>query len=129
MTEDQKEVVDFYSGACIAMFAVVVVWLVIYHFIMYVKKALFGSAKTVGKASSIAYRHVGGIQAYVPVVNRSEFVTPLICANVDNVPLHHLPINYSANERGVMNSFNKYHFFVLISLQNITFLLIDFYLL
>lgn len=99
MTDDQKKVVNFYSGACISMFVVVIAWIVAYNFVKYVKKGIFGSKKTVGRASSIAFRHVSGIQAYVPVVNRSEFVTPLICADVSNIPLHHLPINFGSAER------------------------------
>lgn len=101
MTDDQKNVVEFYSGACISMFVIVCAWFFLYHSYTYIKKAIYGHTKTVGKASSIAFRHVGGIQAYIPIVNRKEFVTPLICVNAQQLPLHNLPVNRGSSEREV----------------------------
>lgn len=56
MTSDQKGVVDFYSGACIAMFAVVIAWIVFYHIIFYIYSSIWGKTTTVGRASNIAFR-------------------------------------------------------------------------
>lgn len=132
MTNDQKNVVDFYSGACISMFAITVAWLFLYQSVMWFYHRICGKTKTVGKACSIPFRsrilpsfalqqltvdrpdrHVSGIQAYIPVVNRSEFVTPLICADLSThqVPLHHLPVNMASSDSQVsLFSSSSFHF-------------------
>jgi hypothetical protein len=130
MTDDQKGVVNFYSGACISMFTITVAWLFLYHSVMWLYSRICGKTKTVGKACSIPFRssllslssllsiltksidrHVNGIQAYVPVVNRNEFVTPLICADLSThkVPLHHLPVYVTSNDTQVSLFFTSPH--------------------
>ena len=56
MTDDQKHVVNFYSGACISMFAITVAWLFLYQTVMWFYYRIFGKSKAVGKTSSIPFR-------------------------------------------------------------------------
>mmetsp|Transcript_20765 Transcript_20765/g.29851 ORF Transcript_20765/g.29851 Transcript_20765/m.29851 type:complete len:963 (-) Transcript_20765:164-3052(-) len=110
MTDDQKHVVDFYSGACISMFAITIAWVVLYKLVRFIMNIVYGSKSAVGNASDIAYRHVVGAEAYVPVVIRNEFITPLLCADISGVPVSFIPTRLDGIDPQDFSVYNKDEF-------------------
>jgi hypothetical protein len=96
MTLDQKDVVEFYSGACVTMFAAICFWIFFYKTYKSGMKFFYGKMDEIGEPSNAPYRNVPGIAAYVPEVIRSKFISPLLCANVNNIPVEYCHVRPSS---------------------------------
>jgi hypothetical protein len=88
MTKDQRGLVRFYTGSTITAFAIVVSYLVVYRVFKFVSNLWRDTAHEVGDASSLLFRDVGGIPAYIPIVTRPELTDPVICVNTDVSTIH-----------------------------------------
>lgn len=83
MTTDQRGLVRFYSGSTIAAFIIVVGYLVVWRAYKVISSLWSDATHEVGDASSLLFRDIGGIQAYIPVVNRADLTEPVICVKID----------------------------------------------
>jgi hypothetical protein len=83
MTKDQRGLVRFYSGSTITAFVIVICYLVVYRVYRFITNLWRDTAHEVGDASSLLFRDVGGIQAYIPAVTRPELTDPVICVNTE----------------------------------------------
>ena len=101
MTEDQADVVDFYSGVSVTMFVVICLWIFIYKTYKAGMKFFYGKMDEIGEPSTALYRNVPGIAAYVPEVIRSKFISPLLCANVDEsiIPVEYCHVRPSEHTK------------------------------
>jgi hypothetical protein len=96
MTSDQKDVVDFYSGICVTMFVVICIWIFIWKTYKAAMRFFYGKMDEIGEPSTAPYRNVPGIAAYVPEVLRSKFISPLLCANVADIPVEYCHVRPSS---------------------------------
>jgi hypothetical protein len=65
MTENQKDVVQFYSGACIVMFVVVLAWAVLYNIVRSILRFIYGNTSSVGKATATPFRYTSLLLVHV----------------------------------------------------------------
>ena len=90
MTDDQKDVVKFYSTCNLVVFIVVVT-----YFAYIVVKNVFAlcvrNKYVIGDASALSFRDVKGHTAYIARVVRSELTTPVICVDL-NVPTSYIDL-------------------------------------
>ena len=96
MTSDQKDVVNFYSGVSVTMFVVICIWLFLYKTYKAGLRFFYGKLDEIGEPSTAPYRNVPGIAAYVPEVRRAKFISPLLCAKVDEIPVEYCHVRPSS---------------------------------
>ncbi len=46
---------------------------------------------TIEELTYVPFRSVQGAKGYVPVVTRSDFIAPLLCAELSSVPVRYIP--------------------------------------
>jgi hypothetical protein len=92
MTMDQRRAVKLYSYASMISFALVTTWLIYVYGKGLISKTFCATPEPVGDPSTITFRDVNGISAYIPQITRKGLLFPIICCDISSVPLRHFPM-------------------------------------
>lgn len=100
MTNQQADIVSFYTGASIVGFCVCIIYLVLFRIVSFVKKSVLSSDKTSHAAmSTVPFRALNGPSGFIPIVQKPELLYPVMCCDIQKLPTSVLPLDDTRNER------------------------------
>lgn len=99
MTQEQQDIVSFYTGASVVGFCVCIAYLFCFRIYFYCRKNVFTSTKSSRPhLSTVPYRALHGPSGYIPLVKKQEILHPILCCDVQKLPTTVLPLDNTRSE-------------------------------